>query len=237
VSAGSRAAAVRAAGLVVAAVDLVVQPTAPRRAFVMVRPPGHHAEPERAMGFCLYNNLLVGVAHAQAVHGVGRVAVLDFDVHHGNGGAAMCWADPTRLYASSHQSEIFPCGASAYSSSKTGRAGLHEQVISSALPAGAGSAEFRQAWAEQILPQVREFQPEAIFLSAGFDAHADDELASLSLCDDDYEWITLEIGKLGDGSIPIVSVLEGGYDLDALTRRECRSGAQKFRIARNNRMS
>ena len=131
VSPGTQAAAHRAAGLVVAAVDEVfgASSSGVSRAFVMARPPGHHAEPEQAMGFCLYNNVMVGAAHAQAVHGVGRVAVLDFDVHHGNGGAAMCWSDPSRLYASTHQQGLFPAGVSAYTPAGGGRAGVHGQVL------------------------------------------------------------------------------------------------------------
>ena len=211
VSKGTEAAATRAAGLVVAAVDAVLgNQTDLRRAFVMVRPPGHHAETDRPMGFCLYNNVLVGVAHAQAVHGLGRVAILDFDVHHGNGDAEMALADPSRLYASSHQGDAFPgTGAQA------GREGPHENIINAPLPAGSGSAEFRGVWSNTLLPAVAAFKPDAIFLSAGFDAHAEDPLASMALEDEDFGWITMEVAKLG---LPIISVLEGGYDVDALER-------------------
>ena len=157
VSPGSRAAASRAAGLVVAAVDEVFSDSsALKRAFVMVRPPGHHAEADRPMGFCLFNNVMVGVAHAQAVHGLGRVAVIDFDVHHGNGDAALASPDPTRLYASSHQSPLFPGTGLT-----PGRSGPHGGILSAPLPAGAGSDEFRAAWRDQLLPVVAEFGPEA----------------------------------------------------------------------------
>eukprot|EP00966_Prymnesium_polylepis_P037184 863243-Prymnesium_polylepis.1 len=170
------------------------------------------------MGFCLYNNVMVGVAHAQAVHGVDRVAILDFDVHQGNGDAALCWSDPTRLYASTHQGGIFPAGVSAFCPQGAGRAGAEGQVLSSPLPAGAGSKQFREAWADRLLPAVDAFEPDAIFLSAGFDAHAEEDVASLALRDDDFGWITSEITRLGGGRIPIVSVLEGGYNLDVLVR-------------------
>lgn len=170
VSPGSRAACTRAAGLVVAAVDEVMSPaSATRRSFCMLRPPGHHAEPDRPMGFCLFNNVMVGAAHAQAAHGVGRVAVLDFDVHHGNGCAAMVRDHPDRLYASSHQRGLFPLGVSAFTPEGSGRAGVHGNVLSSVLPAGSGSDAFLRAWRDQLLPQVEAFEPDAIFISAGFD--------------------------------------------------------------------
>ena len=196
------------------------------------------------MGFCIYNNVMVGVAHAQAMHGVGRVAILDFDVrppsssssalcsaaaallpqhcpaahqplqvHHGNGDESLSWADPSRLYASSHQSPSFPgTGRTA------GRQGAHGQVWNCPLPAGSGSQEFRDAWQKTLLPAVRAFEPEAIFLSAGFDAHAEDPMASMALTDDDFAWITTEVAALGDGQLPIISVLEGGYNIVALER-------------------
>ena len=177
---------------------------------MLARPPGHHAEPDAALGFCLYNNALVGVAHAQAAHGVGRCAILDFDVHQGNGNAAMCWDDPTRLYASTYERGIFPCGVSAYAERP------NPSVLNRPLSAGAGSAEFRRAWTE-LLEAVDRFEPEAIFLSAGFDAHTDEELASINLADDDYDWITRQAVALA-GDRPVVSVLEGGYGLDVLAR-------------------
>lgn len=221
---GSEAAANRAAGLVVAAVDDLLGepgPAAARRAFVMVRPPGHHAEADKAGGFCIFNNVMVGVAHAQAKYGLQRVAVLDFDVHHGNGGADICAegdlrcaeevCDATRMYASSFEAGIF-----ADEGIERGCDGLHGQLVSAPLPAGCGSEAFRRAWAEDLLPAVRAFDPEAIFLSAGFDAHADDPMASLQLREDDFAWLTAEAAALGGGTLPIISVLEGGYNLDAL---------------------
>jgi acetoin utilization deacetylase AcuC-like enzyme len=210
---GSGAASLRAAGLVVAAVDDVLAKGAPtRRAFVMARPPGHHAEPDTAMGFCLFNSIMVGVAHAQAAHGVGRVALLDWDVHHGNGGQAMCTAHPDRFYASTHQSPCYPGTAN-----REGRTGVAQQVYNVPLKPGAGSDTFRAAWAEQILPAMVEFKPEFVFVSAGFDAHEFDPLASLYLHESDFEWVTREIVRAA-GSAPIVSYLEGGYNIDALGR-------------------
>lgn len=209
VSHGTEAAAHRAAGLVVAAVDSVFATRdAPRRAFVMARPPGHHAEAGKAGGFCIFNNVLVGVAHAQAVHGLGHVAILDFDVHHGNGDEELSWCDPTRLYASSHEAELWP-----YTGATRGCDGMHGQILSCPLPPGCGSSEFRAAWESELLPAVRDFGPEAIFLSAGFDAHQADPLASMTLNEDDFAWITAKVTALG---LPLVSVLEGGYNVDAL---------------------
>ena len=216
-SPGTRAAARRAAGLVVAAVDDVLQPLStppsrrPRRAFVMARPPGHHAEADRAMGFCFYNNVLVGVAHAQAVHGLKKVAILDFDVHHGNGDEEIAEVDPSRLYVSSHEVPNFPG-----TGEEAGRQGEHKNVVNAPLPEGAGSAQFRRAWRDVLLPAVRRWQPEAIFLSAGFDAHADDPLSGVKLRHADFAWLTREVAAIGGGRLPIVSVLEGGYNVTAL---------------------
>jgi len=218
-SAGTQAAARRAAGLVCAAVDdlfgggnvlKVPEPRVrPSRAFVMVRPPGHHAEADTGpQGFCFFNNVMVGVAHAQAEYGLGRVAILDFDVHHGNGDADIAQMDPTLLYVSSHESPSFP------GTGLKGREGTNRNVVNAPLRAGAGSAAFRRAWRERLLPAVRRFGPEAVFVSAGFDAHEDDPLSSHRLSDDDFRWLTAEVAALGK---PIVSVLEGGYNVDRLT--------------------
>ena len=225
VSPGTEAAALRAAGLTVAAVDAVFARdthTQVRRAFVMARPPGHHAEPDKPGGFCLYNNVMVGVAHAEAVYGAQRIAVLDFDVHHGNGDSAMVWDRPDRLYASSHESPLYP-GTGAI----PGRDGTFGQILSAPLRPGGGSDEFRDVWQNVLLPAVREFNPDAVFLSAGFDAHKHDPSSSIKLHEDDFAWITTEVCQLGNGNLPIVSVLEGGYDVspahglvyhDSLTR-------------------
>jgi acetoin utilization deacetylase AcuC-like enzyme len=220
VSSGTAAAAQRAAGLVIAAVDDVLStkdaaPSAfsfakPKRAFVMARPPGHHAEASRPMGFCFYNNVMVGAAHAQAKYGVERIAILDFDVHHGNGDEDITCADPGWLYVSSHECPNFPGTGET-----PGRSGVHDNVVSAPLRRGAGSNEFRRAWRDQLLPAVRTFKPEVILLSAGFDAHAADPLSGMQLSDSDFAWLTNEVANLGK---PIISVLEGGYNVEQLER-------------------
>jgi acetoin utilization deacetylase AcuC-like enzyme len=211
---GTPLAALRAAGLVVAAVDEVLGPSsAHNRAFVMSRPPGHHAEPDKAMGFCFFNNVMVGVAHAEDVYDVKRIAILDFDVHHGNGDEAMStpFACSThRLYASSHQDPWWPNTGSPKDPSDD----RMKHIINVGLPAESGSAAFRKAWRDEILPAVKDFSPDMVFLSAGFDAHADDPLATLNLDADDFKWITEAILEIGD--MPVVSVLEGGYDINSL---------------------
>jgi acetoin utilization deacetylase AcuC-like enzyme len=209
-SPGSGAAALHAAGAVVAAVDAVVAGTA-RNAFCAVRPPGHHAESAQAMGFCLFNNVAIGTAHARAVHGLGRVAVVDFDVHHGNGTQHVFEADPGLFYASTHQWPLYP-GTGAASETGVGN------ICNVPLAPLAGSREFRAAMSEIILPMVRRFQPDMLLISAGFDAHAADPLASLRLNETDYEWVTRALMEVAAESCAgrIVSTLEGGYDLEAL---------------------
>ena len=210
-SPGSGEAALRAAGALVAAVDAVMAGEA-RRAFCAVRPPGHHAEPEVAMGFCVFNNVAVAARHAQVAHGLKRVAVVDFDVHHGNGSQAIFWDDPGVFFASSHQSPLYP---------GTGRReerGAHGQMINSPLPPGAGTEDFRAAWEGGILPGLERFRPELILVSAGFDGHRADPLAELALVEEDYRWITGALRQVADRHAGgrLVSTLEGGYDLDAL---------------------
>jgi len=216
-SSGSGEAALRAAGALCAAVDAVMagpdRAGGARNAFCAVRPPGHHAEPEQPMGFCLFNNVAIGVAHARAAHGLARIAVLDFDVHHGNGTQATFEQDADLYFASSHQSPLYP-GTGSVVERGVGN------IFNAPLPPGSGSREFRAAWAERLLPALREFKPEFVLISAGFDGHADDPLANLNLTDDDYAWITREILAVADDCCEgrIVSTLEGGYDLDALAR-------------------
>ena len=209
-SAGSAEAALRAAGAGVAAVDAVCRGEV-RRAFCAVRPPGHHAEPRRPMGFCLFANAAIAARHAQAAHGIARVAILDFDVHHGNGTQAVVEHDPSILFASTHQSPCYP-GTGEAEERGVGN------LFNAPLPPGADSAAFRAAWAERLLPAVEDFAPGLIVISAGFDAHARDPLAQLRLREPDFEWITAEIcrvaGRFCGGRV--VSTLEGGYDLDAL---------------------
>jgi acetoin utilization deacetylase AcuC-like enzyme len=212
-SSGSAEAALRAAGAVIAAVDAVATGRL-RNAFCAVRPPGHHAERARAMGFCLFNNVAIGALHARAAHGLNRVAVIDFDVHHGNGTQDIFFADPDLFYASTHQSPLYP---------GTGRAserGVAHNIVNAPLPPGAGSDWFRGAFTDRILPALSGFAPDFVLISAGFDAHRDDPLASLCLDEDDFAWATQAICAIAatccDGRV--VSALEGGYDLDALAR-------------------
>ncbi len=210
VSPGSGEAALCAAGAIVAAVDDIVAGTIDN-AFCAVRPPGHHAEPDRGMGFCLFNNVAVGAMQARAAHGLKRVAIVDFDVHHGNGTQAMFENDADTLFASSHQFPHYP-GTGAANETGVGN------IFNAPLAAGAGSAEFRDAMERTILPAVRAFKPEFVFVSAGFDAHARDPLASLRFEDRDFEWATVKLKEVAEefAAGRLVSTLEGGYDLDAL---------------------
>jgi acetoin utilization deacetylase AcuC-like enzyme len=210
-SPGSGNAALRAAGAAIAAVDAVLAGEA-SNAFCAVRPPGHHAEPGHAMGFCLFNSVAVGAAHAEAVHGLERIAIIDFDVHHGNGTQTMTASRPGWFYGSSHQYPFYP-GTGA------GREhGPYRNIVNAPLSSGDGSAEFRDAFDRVILPALDAFRPELLMISAGFDAHRSDPLASLDLDEDDFAWVTealMEIARYhADGRI--VSMLEGGYDLTAL---------------------
>jgi acetoin utilization deacetylase AcuC-like enzyme len=209
-SPASAEAALRAAGAVVAGVNAVVggQTT---RAFCVVRPPGHHATTDEAMGFCLFNNIAVGALHALAAHGLERVAIVDFDVHHGNGTQAIFEHDRRVLFASSHQLPLYP-GTGA--SDETGDG----NIVNAPLPPDAGSALFRAAWTERLLPAVDAFKPQLLMISAGFDAHRLDPLAQLQLDAADFTWITEELVALAKRHCGgrIVSTLEGGYDLAAL---------------------
>ncbi|HKT40785.1 MAG TPA: histone deacetylase family protein, partial [Rhodanobacteraceae bacterium] len=212
-SPGSLDAALHAAGAACAAVDAILAGET-LRAFCAVRPPGHHATRDEAMGFCLFNSVAVAAAHALAVHGLARVAIVDFDVHHGNGTQAIFWREPRVLYASSHQMPLYP-GTGAASEHGDGN------IVNAPLPPGAGSVEFRAVWEDQLLPELDRFRPQLLLISAGFDAHARDPLAQLNLETADYTWITQRLVELADRHADgrIASALEGGYDLDAL--REC----------------
>ena len=210
-SPGSGEAALRAAGAVCAAVDSVFAGEG-RNAFCAVRPPGHHAEIGRPMGFCLFNNVAVGAAHARAVHDIDRVAVVDFDVHHGNGTQDIFWRHPELFYASTHQMPLYPGTGLP---GETGEAG---NIVNVPLPSQSGSPEFRHAMSGTILPAMRTFQPDLIIISAGFDAHTLDPLAGLHFIDDDYAWATRKLGELAAEfcNARLISVLEGGYNLRAL---------------------
>jgi acetoin utilization deacetylase AcuC-like enzyme len=204
-------AALRAAGAVVESVDAVMKGEA-ANAFCAVRPPGHHAEPGHAMGFCLFNSVAVGAAHAEAVHGIARIAIVDFDVHHGNGTQTMTARKQNWLYASTHQYPFYPGTGSVREH------GPYNNIVNAPLAAGAGSAEFRAAFDEAILPALDRFRPELLMISAGFDAHHRDPLASLELDEEDFAWATEALADIArrDAGGRIVSLLEGGYDLTAL---------------------
>jgi acetoin utilization deacetylase AcuC-like enzyme len=202
--------AARAAGAAVMATDAVMTGTA-TNAFCALRPPGHHAEPGRAMGFCLFDNAVIAARHAQRAHGAGRVAIVDFDVHHGNGTQACVWSDPTILYASTHQMPLYP-GTGAASERGVGN------VFNAPLAPGAGGADFNQALSTVIRPAIESFAPELIIVSAGFDAHWRDPLASLNFDEEDFASATRMVMELADrhAGRRIVSLLEGGYDLQSL---------------------
>ena len=212
-SAGSAEAALMAAGAVVQAVDAAMAGEI-RNGFCAVRPPGHHAEKARAMGFCLFDNVAVAALHARAVHGLNRIAVIDFDVHHGNGTQDIFCDDSNLFYGSTHQMPLYPGTGDA---SESGVAG---NVVNAPLPPGAGGVQFRAAFARVILPALDRFAPEFLLISAGFDAHRLDPLAQLRLDESDFAWATAELCRLADKhcSSRVVSALEGGYDLDALAR-------------------
>ena len=209
-SPASAEAALRAAGAVCAAVDDAISGHH-RRAFCAVRPPGHHATPTTAMGFCLFNSVAVGAAQALAVHGLVRVAIVDFDVHHGNGTQDIFWNDPRVLYASSHQSPLYP-GTGARTETGAGN------IVNLPLAPGTGSTEFRAAYRNVVLPALDAFAPQLVMISAGFDAHRLDPLANLKLETEDYGWITERLVGLAARHAHgrVVSSLEGGYSLTAL---------------------
>ncbi|MGD0334452.1 MAG: histone deacetylase family protein [Xanthobacteraceae bacterium] len=211
ISPGSFEAALRAVGGAVHAVDEVLSNKA-ANAFVATRPPGHHAETARPMGFCLFDNAAIAARYAQDRHGVARAAVVDFDVHHGNGSQEIFWADRTVMYCSTHQMPLFP-GTGAVIES-----GEYETIVNAPLRPGDGGDEFRAAFESRILPRLREFQPELIVISAGFDAHMRDPLANLNLLEADFAWATQKIMDVADryAGGRVVSLLEGGYDLQAL---------------------
>ena len=210
-SRASGEAAERAAGAAVAAVDAVVAKKA-RNAFCAVRPPGHHAESAQAMGFCLFNSAAIAALHARATHGMERVCVLDFDVHHGNGTQHTFEHIEGMFYGSSHQYPAYP------GTGDTSERGDFANICNAPLPPGTGSEGFRAAYDDIILPAIRKFNPELLIISAGFDAHKRDPLAQLQLETEDYRWVTDKLLDLADDCCDgrVVSLLEGGYDLQAL---------------------
>lgn len=209
-SPGSDQAALRAAGAVCAAVDAVFDGSA-AQAFCAVRPPGHHATGDQAMGFCLFNSIAVAAAHALATHGIQRVAIADFDVHHGNGTQAIFERESRVLFVSSHQSPLYP------GSGQEDERGVGN-IVNAPLPPGSGSDAFRQLWDGTLLPRIDAFKPQLILVSAGFDAHRNDPLADLNLDAEDYAWLTGRLLDLAHRHAHgrLVSTLEGGYDMSAL---------------------
>jgi len=212
-SPGSFEAALRAAGGAIHAVDEVMAKRADN-AFAAVRPPGHHAETARAMGFCLFNNAAIAARHAQDHHGITRVGIVDFDVHHGNGSQEIFWSDPTVMYCSTHEMPLYPGTGSRE------ERGAHDNIVNAPLRSGDGGKEFREAFETLILPRLRAFAPDFVVISAGFDAHRRDPLASLNLLEPDFAWATQKIMEAADASAQgrVVSVLEGGYDLQGLAQ-------------------
>jgi acetoin utilization deacetylase AcuC-like enzyme len=212
-SPGTLTAARRGAGAAIRAVDAVMGGEA-KNAFCGIRPPGHHAEPSRAMGFCFFNSAAIAAHHARAKHGIERVAVVDFDVHHGNGTQAAFWEERNMFYASTHQMPLYP--GSGYRR----ETGIANNIVNAPLVAGDGGSQFRAAFRDRVLPELSDFEPDLLIISAGFDAHRDDPLANLELVEDDYGWVTLELAEIAHKKCQgrIVSLLEGGYDLAALAR-------------------
>jgi acetoin utilization deacetylase AcuC-like enzyme len=210
-SPGTFEAALRAAGGAIHAVDEVLSKKA-ANAFVAARPPGHHAETARPMGFCLFDNAAIAARYSQQRYGIASAAIVDFDVHHGNGSQEIFWSDKTVMYCSTHQMPLFP-GTGA-----VGETGDHNTIVNAPLRPGDGGAAFRAAFETRILPRLGEFKPELVIISAGFDAHMRDPLANINLAEADFIWATQKIMDLADGcaSGRVISLLEGGYDLQAL---------------------
>jgi len=212
-SPGSFEAALRAVGGAKLAVDEVMAGKA-SNAFVATRPPGHHTETARPMGFCLFNNAAIAARYAQKTHGIEKAAIIDFDVHHGNGSQDIFWSDKSVMYCSTHEMPLYP-GTGA-----VGERGEFNTIVNAPLSAGDGGSAFKEAFETVILPRLREFKPDILIISAGFDAHTRDPLANLNLVEADYAWVTKKLMDVADASAKgrVVSLLEGGYDLQGLSR-------------------
>jgi acetoin utilization deacetylase AcuC-like enzyme len=212
-SPGSFEAALRCVGGGMLAVDEVMNQKA-RNAFVATRPPGHHAETTRPMGFCLFNNVAIAARYAQTRYGAERAAIVDFDVHHGNGSQDIFWADKTVMYCSTHEMPLYP------GTGLTSERGDFNTIVNAPLRAGDDGDQFREAFNTVILPRLREFKPDILLISAGFDAHTRDPLANLNLVEADFGWVTQKLMEIAEQSAQgrIVSMLEGGYDLQGLAR-------------------
>ena len=212
-SAGSAEAVARAAGAAIIGVDAVMTGQV-RTAFAAVRPPGHHASPDTPGGFCLFNSAAIGARHAQARHGAERVAIVDFDVHHGNGTQEIFWADESVLFCSTHQAPFYP------GTGGRNETGAHDNIVNAPLFAGSTGDAFREALDDRILPRLQAFAPDLILISAGFDAHERDPLGGLRLRETDFGDATKRLMEIADRRCGgrIVSMLEGGYDVDALSR-------------------
>jgi acetoin utilization deacetylase AcuC-like enzyme len=213
-SAGSWEAALRAVGAGLEAVDKVMDPNSGiKNAFCQVRPPGHHAESERAMGFCFFNSIAIAAHHARKKHGAERIAVIDFDVHHGNGTQDIFWSDKDLFFGSTHQMPLYP-GSGALNETGVGN------IWNAPLRAGDTGEKFKDAFQSRILPALHNFSPDLVLISAGFDAHKDDPLANVKLVEADFLWVTEELAQVAERHCKgrIVSMLEGGYDLTALAR-------------------
>ena len=210
-SPGTLNAALHAAGAAVRATDAVMRGEV-QTAFCGIRPPGHHAEPKHAMGFCFFGNAVIAAKHARAVHGAERVAVVDFDVHHGNGTQALFWADRDLLFASTHQMPLFP-GTGELSDT-----GVANNIVNAPLSDGDDGRQFREAFNNRILPALANHRPDLVIISAGFDAHYKDPLGGIELVEDDFYWVTSKIAEVAHkyASGRVVSLLEGGYHLNAL---------------------
>ncbi|MGL4974227.1 MAG: histone deacetylase family protein [Bosea sp. (in: a-proteobacteria)] len=209
---GTLAAALHAVGGAVAAVDAVVARRA-TNAFSMTRPPGHHAERDKAMGFCFFNSAAIAARHAQRAHGATRIAIIDWDVHHGNGTQDIFWDDASVLYASTHEAPLYP------GTGETSERGSHGNIVNAPLRAGDDGVQFREAFEAMVLPGLKAFAPDLLIISAGFDAHWRDPLANINLTEEDFVWATealMELAARGCQS-RVVSVLEGGYDLKGLS--------------------